>query len=276
MKKKPDSHPVINFLSNLLDYGPIILTVIAAIVFSILANLPGYQTENGQDSTLQWILILLAFLATTQLVDRFRFLRNLDKKITALEACIELDQQRRNQILDEIPDLRERMRRAKTISISGLSLIRTSMSYRNEIQGRCNAGAHIRILMIDPSNDALLDVVSAMHEQPERQAVLRDEVRKSFGNFRFMFSATQKGKHEIRFLTSQPPYGIWIFDEGTDQAELWVEMYAYKVFVFPTLHLVRAQDKKWFDFFKNQYEKMWETSIPGNAEGTGSVMLPAA
>ena len=84
MKKSSSANPWIRLISDLVDYGPIVITVTAAIIFSIQANLPNHQAED----ILQWMLLLLTFLATTMLVDRFRFMRKLDTKMTGFEETV--------------------------------------------------------------------------------------------------------------------------------------------------------------------------------------------
>ncbi len=162
MKKSPSANPWIRLISDLVDYGPIVITVIAAIIFSIQANSPNHQTGD----VLQWMLLLLTFLATTMLVDRFRFMRKLDTKVTGLEETVLALKTGEIEVLDEIPDLRERIQRARSVSLSGLTLNRTSMEYRSILRERANSGAQIRVLILDPEDEPLLATTAIICQQP--------------------------------------------------------------------------------------------------------------
>jgi hypothetical protein len=106
----------------LLDYGPIILTVLAATAVSILATNSNITIEQ----LVQSVLLVLALLATTQLIDRFRLLRSIDQKIDNIlennSAKAGIDQ----LFLDRKPSLVERLQQAKTVDHNGITLVGTS------------------------------------------------------------------------------------------------------------------------------------------------------
>ncbi len=90
---------------------------------------------------------------------------------------------------------------------------------------------------------------------------LKSDILKTCDNFNKIFSEPKMKKGSgIRFLNFKPSYGIWLVDEGTDQAEALVEIYPYQDFIFPTFYLSPSRNKKWFEFFQSQYSNMWECS----------------
>jgi hypothetical protein len=77
---KKQKTTLFKFVSYAIDYGLIILTVLAATVASLRASRSGTTT----DQLLQWILLILVLLSTTQLIDRLRLLRGIKSKIDSL------------------------------------------------------------------------------------------------------------------------------------------------------------------------------------------------
>jgi hypothetical protein len=116
---------LLKFVGYILDYAPIIATVIVATLASLSAVRSGITTAE----MLQWVLVVLALLATTQLVDRFRLMRNLDVKVEQLLESAQGLKGANAFFVPRIPDMEERLRQAKSIAINGITLSRTSDSF---------------------------------------------------------------------------------------------------------------------------------------------------
>lgn len=245
------------FVNNLLDYGPIILTVLVG-AYAAVATI---NSQLSEKELLQWILGLLVLIATTQLVDRFRVLRSTDKKLDQVIALSQGTGGVKGFLLDSMPDLRERLKVAKSISISGVSLAGTSNSYHPVLQDRLRAGIPVRLLVTDPSVDLPVAEVAVYRiEKTQDPNVLRRSTNHSLETFSLLSDVDHKKKLKIKLLPYPTIYGIWIIDFGKDNAEVWVELYSFRKTPEPAFQLFPRRDGVWYEFFVDQFEKMWAAS----------------
>jgi len=240
----------------LLDYGPIILTVLAATTVSVLATSSSITIEQ----LVQSVLLVLALLATTQLIDRFRLLRNLDQKVdTILENSASkagIDQ----LFLDRKPSLVERLQQAKTIDHNGITLVGTSNNMIAVFTDCVTKGGRIRLLMVDPSDKAL-EVAAQRFLKHQDSAMFRREAEHALDNFSSIYKEPKsKNNFKIGFVHIVPPYSIWVIDANTSRAEVWVSLYSFRDDPEPTLHILPYKDEKYFRFFQRQFELMWQAS----------------
>ena len=112
-----------NYVNCTLDFAPVIATVLIAT----LASLKATRSDVTSLEIVQWNLVVLLLLATTQLVDRFRVLRGINAKVEQLMSIAQGPTTADTFLHWEIPDsdLADRLRRAKTIGVNGLTLIST-------------------------------------------------------------------------------------------------------------------------------------------------------
>lgn len=248
---------ILTIVNNIIDYGPILLTVLVG-AFATVRSINSHLDSN---ELLQWILGLLVLIASTQLVDRFRILRNTNKKLDQIIEFSNGSGGAKGFLLDSMPDLRERVKSAKSISISGVSLAGTSNLYHPILQDRLKAGVPMRLLMIDPAIDKpVADVAVYRIDKTQDASVLRRSVNYSLETFSLLSPFDQKRKLKIRLLPFPTIYGIWILDYGTNEAEVWVELYSFRQTPEPAFQLKPGRDGVWYEFFVNQFEKMWVAS----------------
>jgi hypothetical protein len=119
---------LIKFFGYVLDYGPIVVTVLAATSVALLATQSTVQTETTQ--LLQWVLLILVLLSTTQLIDRVRLLRGVDQKLDRMLESSKAESGVDLLFLDQKPPLADRLRQAKTIDHNGITLARLNQKYR--------------------------------------------------------------------------------------------------------------------------------------------------
>lgn len=167
------------------------------------------------------------------------------------------------------PDLEERLRNARTIAINGITLAGTSAQLLTVFKDCFTRGGQVRLLLMDPENSAL-EVAGYRFYKHQDQEKLRREVRHALDNFETLLPCRSSSEDcRIGLLPTLPPYGIWLIDVDTPKAEIWVEVYSFKDVTQPTFHLLPNRDEVWFDFFRRQFEGMWEARIPWEPEVVG-------
>lgn len=260
---------ILSFVNNLLDYGPILLTVLVG-AYAAVATI---NSKLDDKALLQWILGLLVLIATTQLVDRFRILRSTDKKLDQILTLSEGTGGTKGFLLESMPDLRDRVKTAKSIAISGVSLAGTSNNYHPILQERLKAGVPVRLLLIDPDAELpVADVAVYRIEKTQDPNVLRRSLNFSLETFSLLSNVDKKKKLKIRLLPYPTIYGIWILDFDTDNAEVWVELYSFRKTPEPAFQLLPRRDGVWYEFFSEQFEKMWAASNEWDVKSKAKVV----
>ena len=254
------------YANYVLDYGPVIITVMVAT----LASLASARSGTAINEMLQWILIVLALLATTQLLDRFRIMRDVDGKLQRLIDREQGFSGATSFFVERIPYLEERFRRARSIAINGMTLSTTSDKFWGTFKQRIEDGAEVRLLIIDHEHPALSVAANRFHKHQDPQRVKR-EIEHTLDNLEsLMVKVGSKGSFQLRLLPYIPPYGIQLIDANSPQAEIWVELYTFRDEPEPSFQLIPSRDGFWFNFFQQQFETMWNASRdwePSSASG---------
>lgn len=252
---KPPKNKLQRYLEYFFDYAPVVLTVTVATLASFSVTRSAVEVSE----MLQWILVVLTLLATTQLADRIRFMRNLDNKVDKLVENIS-SSGANSFFVRRMPNLIERLRTAKSISINGITLSTTSGTFFGVFEQRIKDGAQIRLMIVDPNKPVMDIIVNRFHKHQDTEKAKR-EIEHTLDNLKALASIIPtRGRFQVRLFPHAPPYGIWIIDANRPNAEIWVELYSYRDYPEPTFHLLPLRDGEWFEFFNNQFETMWSAS----------------
>lgn len=161
-------------------------------------------------------------------------------------------------------DLKERVSKAKSVRVNGFSLTRTSNSFLIPFQACIKNGGSVNVIMIDPNKESVLELSSRRSFRRQNLDKLQRECMIALDNFETLWegSGQNKEKFEVRLCHAIPSFGIWVIDEESRSAEIWVIFYSFRGEVNPKLRLTPHKDGVWFDFFKNQFEILWQDSKP--------------
>lgn len=248
---KPKSN-LLRFVNYLIDYLPIIATVTAAT----LASLSTVRSNTTTTELLQWILLVLALLATTQLVDRLRLMRGIESKVDQIIQSSEVSRSAESFLAQSLPKRTERLKSAKSIAINGMTLARTSNSFYALFKECVISGGQVRLLIIDPNHPALEVAANrfSKHQDPKR---LQREIEHALDNLQSLATdpRTLQG-FQLKLAPFVPPYGIWLIDADSPKAEIWIEFYSFQADLDPAIQLLPQRDGVWFHFFKQQFENI--------------------
>jgi hypothetical protein len=235
------------------------LTLVVALALLILDIFEIISTEALAAGT----LATLALLAYSTLGSRERMQRLTDVS-EATQALFE-------QVIGGRPkagdffwkqkhSLERGIAQARFIGGVGISLSRTVRDYLAEFENRLEAGASIRLIVIDPASSA------------PRQARLRSKGGVEDDFFVDLIRTTAArlcilaelgdlpGTLELGLLPYVPSFGLFLIDPDEPHGRIIVEIYQHKSLAFnPTFELDAQQDAQWYRFFREQFDLLWES-----------------
>jgi hypothetical protein len=245
-------------LDNLFD----VLTILVAGSLVIRYQIhPPTSTEIAEIAA--WILGVLGLLAVSGLWERNRRLHRIEKLAEEGRNLALHYTSRKVYASDFFSSRRltaKELSSANTVYFVGKVLARTTREFMYILGQRLAAGATIRFVILDPESEALL-----------QQAVLqsfsapiefwRDTVRTTVTVIEALAKTPNvSGTVEIGFLPYIPSFGFVLVDPDQAHGSCFVELYQHRsAEPHPTFELRAADDPHWFKFFREQFDKMWES-----------------
>ena len=246
-------------LDNLFD---IVTILVAGFLVARYQLHPPTLADITEIAT--WILGVLGLLAVSGLWERNRRLHRIER----------LSEEGRDLTLRYLSKrayasdffLAERRLTAKdlssanTICFVGKVLSRTAREFMYVLGQRLAAGATIRFVILDPELDVLL-----------HQAVLQsfdapiEFWRDTLKTTETVIEATaktpnSKGMVAIGYVPYVPSFGLVLIDPDQAHGICFVELYQHRSSEpHPTFELRAADDPHWFRFFRDQFDKIWES-----------------
>ncbi len=240
-----------------LELYIILLAVVALFIFDIL----GVETF----SLLTQIILATLAVLVYGLIDERHTNKTIKEKLTSIEEQINNNLTGRtvrasNFFLSNKPQLNELFSSANTIWLLGYSLSRTIRDNYYIISERLSKGASIRIIVLDPANDALLEMADL-----ESDAATAENWRNAIlGTRESVLHLAKYSKAanftELGYLPYAPSFGMTIIDPDESNGLCFVEIYHHRSAApNATFELQASDDVFWYKFFKDQFEKLWQS-----------------
>lgn len=223
------------------------LLTAAAGVFTVL----GIVDVASMSVLSSAILALLAALAVAQIRSR---------KLVA-----EIASQRsgsKEVLLRDFPaDLVTRRAEADDVLLIGISMARTVQGARDDFYRALLRGATIRVLLVDPTDEALIRQASLLRPAG-RAALLSQRIRSTLDELTELKDSTN-GKLEIRVAQFIPPIGVNLLRGRAHPASITIQHPELRPATEPgpILHF-EEQDGGWFTFYTEEAERLWTTGTP--------------
>lgn len=253
---------LINYLlNNIIDLITIVGAVIACILNYAFFKIP----ENMECVTLLLTAIasLLSLTAIANIADREKKLSKLDSLDTMKD---DLNSVLTNHIYKNADkfflnnSIEENFFiNSKSVFISGILLRRTIPQFKDMLLNKLRCDADIKIVIIDPNRKELLKILSkrSMGNRDWRDwKNYIDLVIKELEDI-----VNQTGKEiEIGYLPYIPSFGMYFSNYGEKNAKCGIEIYQHKSDkINPTFILEPEKDLRWFSFFVEQYDILWDS-----------------
>lgn len=259
----------------LLDNFTILLTI--GFAGFIIYRQEIAQTAVSTDDLLTAILGVLALLATSEIVERYRRLNSIERAVNRSLAFLEsrlADRPSAIAFFNKHPSLDQYIQSANQIDLCGVTLTATVNKQFGNLRERLQAGAKIRILVVDPDSVAL-KMSAERSTSPDDTDYYRVRLDATLREIEYLFksweefkairdSPSRTGGLSVRLLSYAPSFGILSFDANRDNGIALVEIYPHK-FGFkspPTFDLTPQRDGNWYKYFVDQFDEMWNASRP--------------
>jgi len=223
-----------------------LLTISAAVTVEILSLFGLFEVTMSENV----IIGLLTLLAADALVERLTYLEKIDER---LERLPEPELLRDRSQLIRMEDLAAN---AKEICAAGMSLISIIPPYVDFYIQKLRDGCNLRFLLLDPKSRAV-----TIGDQELLSQTMKNEIETSLRVLNKLIALEDsKGKCEVRLSRARLPFSMVIIDSQKDLGRMTVEFLAYKKDLRerPHIQLTKRDNYKWFQFFYNQFESLWQ------------------
>jgi hypothetical protein len=229
-----------------------------------------YQTKESPNNIfdisqlLLGILVILFFLALNSIWDRFKKLRHIENLLSENQVLlnnkvferIKADEFFQKDINIDSHSLEE----ATDILISGITLGKTSSELNPVISRRLEAGANVKIILINTSASVLDQLKERSWGVVEDDNYYKQRIEGTAELFRIVGKRIKsKGTLEIGFLPYVPSFGMTLIDSTKPGGTGFIEIYHHNTNEpKPSFEISAKNDSYWYQFFCKQFDFMWE------------------
>jgi Ca2+/Na+ antiporter len=235
-------------LDDLLSFRNIetYVTLLVALVVIVLSLVQDAVPLNVQMAVLLAAVALLVF-----------------KSVTQERQQIDLD-----DVLQDRQDfrpLREFIRGGRTVWVYGASavnVIRSADEIKSEVLDR---GGELRVLMQDPNEAVSLSI---LERQLDKIHDLQGDIQQVQDTLKRLARFSDHSRIEYRLLPYSPGFSMIVVDPDGREGRLVVEFYGYsneQIKERMHIEIRRDNSQHWFDYWKGQYEVMWNSGHPPDA-----------
>jgi hypothetical protein len=232
------------------EYLDLYILAVAALAFTVL----GFVGVASLKVLASAILALLAVLAYSQIRSR--------------QHVAEIARDQRSDPLSafhaEFPeDLEARRGTASSLLLIGMSMTRTVQAGSlTVLRQMLRAGGRIRVLVLDPTDDALIRAASEHRQNGITAGHLRRRVEATLDELAVLHDATG-GDLEIRVSTFIPQMGINVIDAGTANGLIVLQHYEHRpAGESAPIFSLKPVDGFWYGHFAAEAERLWQDGIP--------------
>jgi len=242
------------------------LTLLVALVL-LLLDLFGLVSA---DVLAAGTLATLALLAYSTLNNRQQ-MQQLSQVTAATQAMVEKavkgEQSADNFFWPEKRYFRQEFNQARFIGVAGLTLSRTVREYQEVFENRLAAGAQLRFMVIDPASTAPQQ--AALRSRGVKDSFYIDLLRPTIARICLLADLTKApATVELGLLPYAPAFGLLAIDPAEPHGRIIVEIYQHKSLAFnPTFELQAGRDRRWYAFFREQFDLLWASCGERRGEG---------
>ena len=191
----------------------------------------------------------------------------LSERVNDLLAKLESDKTiSADKFFHNRPNIGTLIKESKKIDLCGGVLAATIDSNLIHLKDALTKGANIRILIMELNEVNLKTIGDREYKNRLKSSDYYLKKHESaMYNIKslFEYSKKSKGTLDAGVLPFIPLYGIKSFIKNRNQSKCLIEIYGFrtKFDSWPNFTLEKKSDKKWHDYFNEQFEIMWSKKI---------------
>ncbi|MFJ8912483.1 hypothetical protein [Amycolatopsis sp. NPDC102389] len=205
--------------------------------------------------------------------------KTLSSVVTALLALLAFSQIRSRRLTEQVrdagrggpatlfepefpADLIARRAAAFDILLIGHSMTRTVQGMRSDIRSILEAGGRIRVLVLDPADEAIVEVADRRISPSHGQGRTRLRILATLDELTSLKGRTG-GRLEIRVSSRIPSAGFNCLDVSSKRGLICVQHYEHRpVGEAAPVFTVEPKDAPWYRYFADEAERLWEDGTP--------------
>ncbi|WP_155830378.1 hypothetical protein [Glycomyces tenuis] len=234
------------------------VTVTIALSIAIL----GILNVANPDVVAAATLAVLALLATSRLADRHQsrdISRQLDELLEAGSGPAPADR----FFTPGHTSLGQEMSAATEIWLVGVTLTRTIRDSLPMLDRRLQAGASVRVLLLDVDSTAETEAV-ARSKKAHAPDFYRHRTAASIDLLRVLAGSARSATNlQLRLLPFVPTFGLCLLDASDEHGRIHVEIYQHRTLeANPSFSLHAQRDSRWYHLFADQFDTLWDSARP--------------
>lgn len=250
-------------IANDLRYGKYLESYIVITLALIVVVLDIFDLAKQS-----WISeITLAVLALL-IYSRIQLARTVDKVDSSIRN---LNTGHRFEKSNEVSllEVGKRIEAAQTIDWVAFTHHRTIRLYNEALKKCLSRGGSIRILLIDPKDDVCKFVARNSYTKiTNEKKYYSEQVTYTLERCKQIVSEAGRGSIEVRFLRIYPPFRMTVYNRVGGKGYIRIHLLkAPNTSDAATIAWHKEDDPLWFEFFVDEYEKLWKRSFA--ADGIG-------
>jgi hypothetical protein len=166
-------------------------------------------------------------------------------------------------LADSVPWSRLRTAGATDIRLIGVTLNRTVRSHLEELKRQLDAGAVIRIAVIDPAGDAPAEA-ARRNGLGTAAEIFEHRVQPTLDLLAYLGGdPANPGRLEVRLLPFVPAFGLGLIDPAAPEGQGWVDIYSHRPDGREAVILLEAdRDPRWYQHFVREFDRIWANGRP--------------
>ena len=234
-----------------------LLTVLTAIVATWIQFIGTPTTDQAFEA----ILLILTFIALSEVVERFVRLEAIEDKLAKIAFT---EKPNWIEITENIPFIDFCGNSTEIFMTSGM-LNRTMTFYQGFLSGRLQLGTSIKVV--------LPEVEVSLAEYDEDGALSRRDYVKKLRDIQSSLDAMIKlmelGDFQLRFARFQPMATIFMADPSKPNGRAFYLPLLFGSYKYKRVATILSEDnsKEWFEAFRKRYYKdLWEVAKPASRD----------
>lgn len=210
------------------------------------------------------ILATLSILTYTTLTTR-RTLNDVSQTITSLQSVADIGLKDR----ETLDPFKKRITGVNTVWLLGPSLVNVLSPNDYLFKEKIRNGGEIQVLIFNPESLHLPIIAEQVGRRPDS---VKMDIKKSLDICRDLTQGgLGVGKFEVRLTEMIPGYSMVISDPSNKHSgHIMVEYLGYRSNLDerPHLELDVSKHRRWFEYYLNQYNELWNSATPYKFDGS--------